>query len=317
MLQQYDIIIKHISGKDNTTADALSRYPVDKPDAIEDELPHLITSSTQTDDKLINVVTTRSMTRKRPLSPHPTTLLPSTTSKISSPPPSALTPSNNTSFSSIKNVQILFDHNTLNQHQNQDPSIWKIKNTYPLDPKYTIDAHHVLSKLITRKSGQVLSLCYIPPSLVLNVLLAYHDSTFNGAHFGIKRTFYKVRDRFFWPNMYKDIKQHILSCIHCRKIKPSRRKPDGHLVSIEPPRGVWERIAMDYVGPVPESASGNKYFLVLTDLFSKFVVTKAVPDNTSITAAKFLLYDVFMIYGVPLEILTDNGQHFSSALYDS
>ncbi|CAF1445534.1 unnamed protein product, partial [Rotaria magnacalcarata] len=65
MLQQYDIIIKHISGKDNTTADALSRYPVDKPDAIEDELPHLITSSTQTDDKLINVVTTRSMTRKR------------------------------------------------------------------------------------------------------------------------------------------------------------------------------------------------------------------------------------------------------------
>ncbi|CAM4939939.1 unnamed protein product [Rotaria socialis] len=338
MLQQYDIIIKHISGKDNTTADALSRYPVDKPDAIEDESPHLITSSTQTDDKLINVVTTRSMMRKRPPSSHPTTLLPSTSSNISSPLPSTLTsftntPSsstntsssstdtsssaNHTFSSSIKNVQILFDHNTLNQHQNQDPSIWKIKNTYPLDPKYTLDIHHVLSKLITRKSGQVLSLCYIPPSLILNVLLAYHDSTFNGAHFGIKRTFYKVRDRFFWPNMYKDIKQHILSCIHCRKIKPSRRKPDGHLVSIEPPRGVWERIAMDYVGPVPESASGNKYFLVLTDLFSKFIVTKAVPDNTSTTAAKFLLYDVFMIYGVPLEILTDNGQHFSSSLYES
>ncbi|CAF4858231.1 unnamed protein product, partial [Rotaria magnacalcarata] len=33
-LQQYDMIIRHISGKENTTADALSRYPVDKPDVI-------------------------------------------------------------------------------------------------------------------------------------------------------------------------------------------------------------------------------------------------------------------------------------------
>ncbi|CAF4645210.1 unnamed protein product, partial [Rotaria magnacalcarata] len=80
-----------------------------------------------------------------------------------------------------------------------------------------------------------------------------------GAHFGVKRTFYKIRDRFYWPNMYKDIVQHISSCINCRKNKPSRRKPDGHLLSIEPPRGVWERLAMDYVGPVPESKSGNKY----------------------------------------------------------
>ncbi|CAF5183326.1 unnamed protein product [Rotaria magnacalcarata] len=45
-LQQYDMIIRHISGKENTTADALSRYPVDKPDVIDDNEPHLITSST-------------------------------------------------------------------------------------------------------------------------------------------------------------------------------------------------------------------------------------------------------------------------------
>ncbi|CAF4868213.1 unnamed protein product, partial [Rotaria sp. Silwood2] len=74
---------------------------------------------------------------------------------------------------------------------------------------------------------------------------------------------------------------------------------------------------MDYVGPVPQSKSGKKYFIVLTDLFSKFVVTKAVYDNTSTTAARFLLYDVFMIYGVPSEIITDNGRHFTSSLYKS
>jgi hypothetical protein len=109
----------------------------------------------------------------------------------------------------------------------------------------------------------------------------------------------------------------VLSCINCKKNKHARRKPDGHLQSIEPPFGVWERLSMDYVGPVPRSRSGKQYFIVLTDMFSKFVVTKAVPDNTATTAAKFLLYDVFMIYGVPKELITDNGTHFTSSLYEA
>jgi transposase InsO family protein len=323
MLQQYDIIIRHISGRDNTTADALSRYPVDSPAIIEDDEPRFINSSTQTEDIFINVVTTRSMTRQRPSPVHSTTTLQSPISSpikksadsphSSSKPISSITPPS----SSIKDIQIFFDHDTLNKHQNADPSIWKIKNTHSLDPKYIIDTHGVLYKLIRRKSGRVIQLRYIPASLISNVLLAFHNSTFNGAHFGIKRTFYKIRDRFYWPHMYNDIQRHILSCINCRKMKPSRRKPDGHLQSIEPPQGIWERLAMDYVGPVPQSKSGNRYFLVLTDLFSKFVVTKPVPDNTSTTAAKFLLHDVFMVYGVPVEIITDNGTHFSSSLYES
>ena len=316
-LQQYDMIIQHISGKDNTTADALSRYPVDTPDDNEEDPPRLVTSSTQTEDLFINVVTTRSMTRQLP-PPVPSTTISSSSSYSTIPPPntSRSPPPVKSSSSSFKDINILFDHDTLNQHQNRDPTIQKIKTGSPLNVKYTLDDHNILYKIINRSNGHILQLPYVPVSLIPRVLLTYHNSTCNGAHFGIKRTFYKIRDRFFWPNMYKDIAQHILSCINCRQNKPSRRKPDGHLHTIDPPRGVWERLSMDYVGPVPQSTSGNKYFIVLTDLFSKFVITKAVPDNTSTTAAKFLSYDVFMIYGVPFDIITDNGTHFSSSLYE-
>ncbi|CAF3378177.1 unnamed protein product, partial [Rotaria sp. Silwood2] len=308
-LQQYDIIIRHISGTDNTTVDALSRYPVDQPDITDDNEPRFSTSSTQTDNIFINVVTTRSMTREQQIFANPSIRQPLNLCSTKTPAES--------STSSIKNVQIFFDDDTLAKCQNEDPAIQKIKYNPKLNPNYIIDNSNVLLRIVKRKSGQQLNLRYLPASLIAKVLSAYHYSTFGGAHFGIKRTFYKIRDRFYWPNMYKDIEHHILSCINCRKNKPSRRKPDGHLQSIEPPHGVWERLAMDYVGPVPESKSGNKYFLVLTDIFSKFVVTKAVPNNTSMTAARFLLYNVFMIYGVPLEIITDNGRHFTSSLYES
>ncbi|CAF3892356.1 unnamed protein product [Rotaria magnacalcarata] len=62
---------------------------------------------------------------------------------------------------------------------------------------------------------------------------------------------------------------------------------------------MWERLAMDYVRPIPQSES----------------VTRVVYDNTSTTVARFLLYDVFMIYGILLDIITDNGCHFTLSLY--
>lgn len=314
-LQHYDMCIQHISGTTNVLADALSRYPVDTPDTVADDQS---ASSNLNGNVSINAVTTRSMTRRDQAAIFPAVSLSSSSSistDASRSSSSHLVSTPSCPLSS--NNSIFLDFDLINRHQNRDPSLSAIKSSQPLDPSYMIDQHGVLHKQITRCNGQVRTLCYIPPTLVPTVLLTYHNSTFSGAHYGITRTFYKLRDRFYWPHMYQDIVRHISSCISCKKNKPSRKKPDGHLHSISPPQGVWERIAMDYVGPVPESKSGNKYFLVLTDLLSKFVVTKAVPDCTSLTAAKFLLYDVFLIYGVPLEIITDNGQHFSSSLYKS
>ncbi|CAF4357068.1 unnamed protein product, partial [Adineta steineri] len=187
-LQQYDTIIQHISGKDNTTADALSRYPVDHPNLIDDDTDLLHTSSTQTDDLFISMITTRSMTRQHP------PLVPSTTTSSSSPPPrtpisSSTSPTNSptiSSSSSLKDIKFLFDHDILHQHQHQDPVIQKIKNISPLHSQYKLDDHDILYKIVTRSTGHVFEISYVPASLISQVLLTYHNSTFNGGHFAIK-----------------------------------------------------------------------------------------------------------------------------------
>jgi len=96
-----------------------------------------------------------------------------------------------------------------------------------------------------------------------------------------------------------------------------RRKSDGHLQPIIAPQGVMEKVSMDFVGPIPISACGNRYIIVLTDILSKFVITKPVRDCTSTTAVRFLVEDMMLKFGIPKEIITDNGSHFISSLFTS
>ncbi|CAF1447167.1 unnamed protein product [Rotaria sordida] len=157
---------------------------------------------------------------------------------------------------------------------------------------------------------------YVPQDdLRRTILQIYHDTAANGAHFGRDKTIHKIKQRYFWPSMYKDINNYIKSCITCAQYNPRRRKAPGKLRPIKPPEGVWQLVAMDFHGPInPTSRRGNKYIICLTDILSKFVVTKAVRDNTAQTAVKFLKDDVISKFGTPRYILTDNGTHFTSTV---
>ncbi|CAF1523912.1 unnamed protein product, partial [Rotaria sordida] len=213
----------------------------------------------------------------------------------------------------------VFTNEELKHYQQQDVSIRKILEDIrkkPFSSEYCL-INGILHRNINRFNG-IRKVPVVPKIKVKDILLAYHNSSMNGAHFGKDRTYYKIRERFYWPRMYQDVAQHIKSCPNCSINKVSRRKPNGHLNPINPPQGVWENLAMDFMGPItPPSSSGNKYILVITDLLSKFVVAKATRDNSALSAAKVLVEDVILKYGTPNQILTDNGTHFTAELFNS
>jgi hypothetical protein len=216
------------------------------------------------------------------------------------------------------NEIIIFTNEQLKMHQQQDLSIKKIMeniNERPFNNEYCLK-DGLLCRYIKRFNGMI-KVPVVPKSKVKDILLAYHNSSLNGAHFGKDRTYYKIRDRYYWPNMYQDVVQHIKSCPNCTINKQSRRKPNGYLNPIDPPAGVWENLAMDFMGPITPSSTGNKYILVITDLLSKFVVAKATRDNSALSAAKMLVEEVILKYGTPNQILTDNGRHFTAELFNS
>jgi hypothetical protein len=123
-----------------------------------------------------------------------------------------------------------------------------------------------------------------------------------------ERTLAEICRRYFWHNRTKDVKTVVRICQQCQMVRRvgSIRSEDEELKSI-PICDLFHRVAMDTVGPLPETKSGNKYILVAIDHYFKWCETKVVVDHGAKTTARFLEDDIICRYGVPKFVLINNG----------
>jgi hypothetical protein len=84
-------------------------------------------------------------------------------------------------------------------------------------------------------------------------------------------------------------------------------KPQVH---IEP----FEKWALDFIGPINPPSKGKQYILVCTDYVTKWVEAKALVRATEQLVVKFLFEEIFVRFGVPREIVTDQGAQFTSKM---
>jgi transposase InsO family protein len=81
-------------------------------------------------------------------------------------------------------------------------------------------------------------------------------------------------------------------------------------VMIEP----FEKWALDFVGPISPMSRKNNYILVCTDYVTKWVEAKSLFRATEKSVVEFIYEDIFTRFGVPREIVTDQGTQFTSKL---
>ena len=70
---------------------------------------------------------------------------------------------------------------------------------------------------------------------------------------------------------------------------------------------------MDILGPLPRSHRGHKYILVLCDYGTRYPEAVPLKSITAKTIADELV-QIFSRYGIPAEVLTDQGLNFMSKL---
>ena len=109
----------------------------------------------------------------------------------------------------------------------------------------------------------------VPSSLGPQVLRSCHDSKF-AAHMGVNKTTECIRQRFFWPGLRGDVKLHIRSCPTCAASKGAYRRFRASLADFRVGAPL-DRVAVDLMGPLPETSRGNRCILVKADYFTRWV----------------------------------------------
>lgn len=155
----------------------------------------------------------------------------------------------------------------------------------------------------------------LPPSLRKEIMYEYHDQKTAG-HFAFHRTLLNIQKRYYWPNMSKEILEYCKSCMVCAKNKKNHVTVRPLLRPIDIANAPFDVITVDHLGPLkPASLQGNKYILVITDLFSKYVDCIALPDCSAKTSARAIIDRIFYEHGAPKCIISDRGSSFTSKIY--
>ena len=155
---------------------------------------------------------------------------------------------------------------------------------------------------LTDPDGDTVLRLYVPKHLRALVVKQYHDD--NG-HMGVQKTFDCIRQKYFWPNLFKELYQYVSSCTVCQT--RSLQKIRQPLQETDIPPYPMAKLSLDLSGPYPKTMSGNKYIIAFVDWFSGWPEAFAVPDKTADTVAHLLIEEIFPRFGCPLQIVTDNG----------
>ena len=137
--------------------------------------------------------------------------------------------------------------------------------------------------------------------------------SFGGGHQGFDRTYASIRLKYYWPNMFATIIDHVRSCDDCQKAK---RNNLNHPAPFQymPIVGCFDRWHMDILGPFSKGTNGEKYLLSVIDSFSRWPILFATNSDDSQTIANILYEEVFSRYGAPHVLVSDRGQNFMSTL---
>ena len=157
--------------------------------------------------------------------------------------------------------------------------------------------------------GEPVTQLLVPKSHISRVLYLAHTHQL-GAHLGVQKTYDRIVARFYWPGVKRAVEDFCKCCEMCQRTapKPAQRNPLIPLPIIETP---FTRIAMDIVGPLPKSARGHRYILVLVDYATRY--PEAIPLRAA--TAKAVAHELVMLFskmGIPEQIISDQGTCFMS-----
>lgn len=151
--------------------------------------------------------------------------------------------------------------------------------------------------------------CLSPPQAKL-VLTKIHKGSCR-AHMGGRNLAYKVMAQgYYWPYLSREAEQYAKTCNKCQRHAPIDH---SHAEILNTLRGPWPFAlwGIDGVGPFPTTLGGFKHVLLATDYFTKWVEAESYTTITADDVVKFVWRNIICHFGIPKDIICDNGTQFN------
>src|ERR1043165_1866396 len=143
-------------------------------------------------------------------------------------------------------------------------------------------------------------------------LYLYHDDPVSG-HLGTQKVYKKMKRNYYWPKMFNEIDRYVQGCPKCQRHKG----PNRFITATIEPTGPWERVGMDFIGPLEETKNGNRYIIVAMDYLTRWPEARATPTATAMDACKFLYEEIICRHGIVDTVHTDQGRHFVNEMMEA
>ena len=153
----------------------------------------------------------------------------------------------------------------------------------------------------------------IPVILRDDILKSYHDCLAGGGHQGFERTYAAIRNKYFWPRMYEDVRQYVKTCEICQQSKRAfNAKPPP--LQPQPVDDVFSRWHMDILSGLPTTKEKYKHVLLVVDSYSKWCECFPLRTQEATEVAAVLFREIISRYGSPRVLVSDRGKNFMSNL---
>ncbi|RDX97095.1 Pro-Pol polyprotein, partial [Mucuna pruriens] len=121
-----------------------------------------------------------------------------------------------------------------------------------------------------------------------------------------------ARAGYYWLTLKVDCMDYVKKCDRCQRFVAAHQAPPGrlHIVTSPWPFHKW---GIDILGPFPIAPSQVKFLIVAVDYFTKWVEAEPVATITTERVKRFIWKKIICQFGLPAEIVSDNGTQFASS----
>jgi len=195
-----------------------------------------------------------------------------------------------------RSLAFMFDKSCRGKIKNAKIQAWRAElGTYTYHVQYRPGSENAASDALSRVCGAIGCPGDLP---------GLHESL---GHPGITRFWHFIRSENL-PFSIEEVRQTCVQYTTCSALKPRFYQPPRN--KLIRATQAWERIIIDFKGPLTTSHRGNKYLLIVVDEYSRFPFAFACKDTSALSVTNCLAL-LFSLVGFPY-VHSDRGTAFMS-----